>query len=50
MQGEAAPLEELAGLADEAALRKYHKIADGELRVGTFVEALVNRIAIRDFL
>lgn len=49
-RGEAAPLDELASLADEPALRKFHKIVDEELRLGTLVDAVVNRIAIRDSL
>ena len=50
VQGEAASVAELPALADTALLRKYYKIDDSELKIGSIPDAIVTRIAARDCL
>ncbi len=48
VKGDIAPLEELPSLTNTSLLRKYLKILDEELAVGSLEDAIVNRIAARD--
>ncbi|KDD74364.1 kinase binding protein [Helicosporidium sp. ATCC 50920] len=48
LQGKAAALSLLPQLVDEKLLRKYYKISDEELKVGSLTDAIACRIAARD--
>ena len=50
VKGEAVEVAELPSLGDSALIRKYLKVLDAELTVGSLEDAVVNRIAIRDML
>ena len=50
VKGEAAPLDELPSLANTTLLRKYHKILDQELVLGSLTDAIVSKMATRDSL
>ena len=41
---------ELSALENRDMLVKYHKIADEELRIGSLVDAVVTRMAVRDMM
>ncbi|XP_029840864.2 EKC/KEOPS complex subunit TPRKB [Ixodes scapularis] len=47
-RGERAPLEKLSALSDPQALRKLFKITDKELAVGSLLDAVVTRMAVKD--
>lgn len=46
--GQQVAVAELPAVADAAALRKVHKVTEGELQVGSLTEAVLCRIAARD--
>ncbi|KAG7670440.1 hypothetical protein Ndes2526A_g00194 [Nannochloris sp. 'desiccata'] len=50
VQGEGAVVEELSSVINIELIRKYYKVLDEELVVGTLVDAVLNRIGARDMM
>lgn len=48
IKGTETPLSDLPNLADMTLLRKYYKLSDEELGIGSVGSAIVSRIAARD--
>ena len=50
MQGEVVALDELPSLMNVELIRKYYKVTDEELVVGSLTDAVLNRIGARDMM
>jgi EKC/KEOPS complex subunit CGI121/TPRKB len=50
VQGDVVALEELPSLINVELIRKYYKVLDQELVVGSLVDAMMNRIGSRDMM
>lgn len=50
VQGAVVLLDELASLTNVELIKKYYKIVDEELEVGTLIDAVLNRIGARDMM
>ena len=50
VQGDVMSLDELASLTNVELIKKYYKIVDEELEVGTLIDAVLNRIGARDMM
>lgn len=50
VQGELVEIGKLTDMADEKLIKKLYKVTDLELTVGSLVEAVVGRMASKDFI
>lgn len=50
VDGHQAPLDDLPSLSDTAKIKKFFKIAPQEEKIGTLLDAVVCRMAIKDVL
>ncbi|XP_050726550.1 EKC/KEOPS complex subunit TPRKB-like [Eriocheir sinensis] len=50
VKGKTTALSELSGLTQEAQVRELYKVTEEELVTGSLLEAVVSRMACRDFL
>lgn len=50
VQGEQEPLSRIADFADPQALRKLFKVTDKKLSFGSLLDAVVTRMAIKDYV
>jgi EKC/KEOPS complex subunit CGI121/TPRKB len=50
VQGEVVALDELPSLMNVELIRKYYKVTDEELVVGSLTDAVLNRIGARDMM
>lgn len=48
VRGERRDLSEIAELSDEKEIKKVYKIKEQELKVGTLLEAVINRISTKE--
>ena len=50
VQGELTDIDKVRELCDEKEIKKIYKIKEEELKVGSLLEAVINRISTKDII